>query len=202
MIAFSSGGSSLAATPSAAERTAKVSGSERKQVLLKKISAFFQTKGRFMAMYEVVHQNSLVSLRMCEFVCTAFAERQQGLWTTSENGELVDVELAYREWQDKDGKVHFDAFRRHKKCALVRMQMHGKSLLTNIAQLRFFQFMITNGILLYIKDNLRLIETAMSAHVAASRQHKRRHGGSSGGGGKKKRGPVHARSVQNKKVCL
>jgi len=186
---------------SAAATTATGGDGQKKQLLLKKVTNFFKVESRFMAMYNVVHMNSIVSLRMCEFVCTTFAEQsKQGLWTTADNGEAVDVELSYRSWQEADGKNHFDAFRRHKKCSLIRLQMHGKSMLTNIAQLRFFQFIISKGVMQYIETHVRSIEVAMSAHVAAQKQQNQESRRKTNQ--KKRRNVVSARSIKNKRVCL
>ena len=133
-------------------------GPSKDSLFLTRLGVFFARKDRYMAMHDILCRRSKISLRMCDFVCTKMA--RQGLRVPGPDGNDVYVAAAYRDAQDSHGKLYFDAFRRSKTTP-VRFDRFGKKLTTNVAQLRFFEFLITTGVLEYVKQNITKVESLM-----------------------------------------
>ena len=112
-------------------------------------------------MEEIVNKRSPVSLRMLEFTCTVMA--RSGMVVL---GALcISLEADYQDRIDSFGKKYFDFFRRDPDSKFL-LRRFGRSLVTNIAQQRAFEFASTIGVIMYVKKNFRLIERLMSEATA------------------------------------
>jgi len=134
----------------------------RNAIHFRKMATFFNDRHRYEQMHEIINKQHVISLRLCEHVCTTMAKA--GLRTTRADGASVYLDAAYKDKQDSQGKQLFDAFRR-RKSSLFQFDRFNRTLLTNIAQLRFFEFLYTNGVLKYITENFRLVERSMSIYM-------------------------------------
>jgi hypothetical protein len=134
-----------------------------KGIHIKKLIGFYKDKVNFNILFDIVNQNSLLSLRLCEFVCTHLARK--GLITKSLTGEDVHLDSAYQAARDWQGKSMFDPFCRD-PLTKFKLNMFDKSTNTNVAQMRFIKFAIVNGVIAYALKNFRVVESKMSIHTA------------------------------------
>ena len=125
----------------------------------KNLDRFFDDPAHFGEMYDIVTKRDAISLRMCEFICTDMA--CDGLVLERLDGTNIYLDAVYKNMLHSKGKVMFDVFRRNKK-TLFMLDKHGRSLQTNLAQVRFFQFAITTGVIRFARANFRMIESLMS----------------------------------------
>jgi hypothetical protein len=139
-------------------------------LLFRKLDQFFSIRENFMIIYDITNQNSLLSLRLCEFICTTMARR--GLMVTKKDGSKVYLDAAYQAYQDSKGKVLFDFFRRNPKTKFT-MNKFDLILETNLAQLRCFRFAIEFGVIAYALANFRHIEESMSISTALKRKNRK-----------------------------
>jgi hypothetical protein len=124
----------------------------------KTLSAFFDAPDAFKAMYNIVQNRVPVSLRACEYLCTRLAKRD-AIVTKDTNGEKVYLHAKYQQYLDAKGKSNFDVFRRNQQTVFA-MHKHGYVLHSNIAQLEFFKFALTYGVIEYAAkhaDTLRML---------------------------------------------
>ena len=133
------------------------------------LDKFFDDPDHFSEMYDIVTKGDAISLRMCEFICTDMA--RNGLVIERLDGTNVYLDAVYKDMLHSKGKAMFDVFRRNKK-TLFMLDKHGRSLQTNLAQVRFFQFAITTGVIRFARANFRMIEGLMSK--ATVLRHKRK----------------------------
>lgn len=130
------------------------------------LDVFFDDQSNFDMMYSIVQKLDPISLRMCEFICTDMA--RNGLVTKHINGSDVYLDAAYQEVLESKGKAMFDVFKRNKRTIFV-MDKHGRSIETNLAQVRFFEFAIKNGVIVFARKNFRHVESLMSRLKANSK---------------------------------
>lgn len=152
-------------------RKRKTNIKTRIHILFKKLNSFFDNEEHFNTMYSILKQESLVSLRLCQFICTTMA--RNGLITKDLAGNEVPLEEVHRSQQDSQGKVLFDPFCRNPKSRFLFTKFN-RTVDTNIAQLRFMRFAITYGVISYALANFRHVEDLMSAATAA-RKNKRKN---------------------------
>jgi hypothetical protein len=144
----------------------------RQEVLQKQLNGFYAEKANFDILYDCVNQHSGVSLRALEFLCTKMAP-QQGVLIESKNGELVDLNSKYLAWISSNRKGMFDFFRRNKK-SRVEYSRHGKTVITTLAQMRFFVFAIKNGVYEYARKRLNDIDKQMADVLSKEREQRRK----------------------------
>lgn len=139
----------------------------RRQIHFTMMRKFFsRNENAFNTMFDIVNQNSPISLRLLEFICTVMAK--DGLTLTTPMSGFRSLSMLYQSHIESQGKGFFDPFRRNPKSKFT-IKCFGKTIETNIAQLRFFRFAILNGVIQYAKDNFRDVETAMSEYTATRR---------------------------------
>lgn len=124
----------------------------QKKPIFRLISKFFADDKNFEKLYEILKVKSKgISLRAIEYSVV--------------NRDQFEIDLPnhgrYRDILDAAGKKSFDVFRRHSKFTLTR---GDKSVVTNLAQLRFLKFSIEAGLVDWIFEskNLKLVEKAMT----------------------------------------
>jgi len=132
----------------------------KQEVLQKQLDEFFADKSNFDILYNCVNQQSGVSLRALEFLCTKLAP-QKGVLFRNKLGELVDLNARYIAWISSSRKQYFDFFRRNKKNRFSYTR-HGKSVTTTMGQLRFFVFAIKEGVYEYAKSKMQEIDKLMA----------------------------------------
>jgi hypothetical protein len=164
----SNGGSLTDATPNRHKPYKRHSRAMQKQngIHFNALNLFFSDKKHFNVISSIVNQKSLISLRLLEFVCTHVA--QTGLLVTKQDGSSVYLDTYYQDCLDSRGKQFFDPFRRNPRSRFMFTKF-GKTIDTNIAQMRFFRFVINFGVIAYATDNYQELDVLMS-RVTAKRK--------------------------------
>jgi hypothetical protein len=131
----------------------------RQCIHMKSVTRFFDKEDRVRTLVSIVNKQSAISLRLLEFVCTHMA--RCGLVLSRKDGTPLYLDALYKDRLESQGKSFFDPFRRNPKSRFV-FHKFGMKVETNLAQLRFFQFAIKNGVIDYAKQNFRAVEEHMS----------------------------------------
>ena len=88
----------------------------------------------------------------------------------------VNVFLNYKAQLKAFSKKHFDPFCRRER---VSFKYNEKdSIITTVGQLNFFRWAIDNGIIKYIKDNLKEIEEDMNTNIKKPKSKSKKKKGS------------------------
>jgi hypothetical protein len=98
-----------------------------------------------------------------------------GLVVTNNKGKQIYIEEHYQAQMASHGKVMFDPFCRNPSTRFI-FTKGTRCVDTNIAQLRFFRFAITSGLIKYAINNFRYVEELMSTVTANKRKKRRRRG--------------------------
>lgn len=141
----------------------------RRRIHFRALSAYYNNESHFDTLYEIVKQSNAtpISLRLLEFICTTMAK--EGLVVERPtDGSRVFVDAVYQEWLDSQGKGFFDPFRRNPK-SRFKFSKFKKTVVTNVAQLRFFKFAINHGVVAYARKHYMDIDSAMSKATAVRR---------------------------------
>lgn len=143
----------------------------RSEIHLSSLSKFYDDRKNFDALYEFCARKSKhhkqkkgrarLSRRILEFLCTKLAPKKPIL-LTSDTGETHDLHSRYQLFLNSAGKRFFDTFARNEKSKFDFVK-HGRKVHTTIAQLRFFRFLIREGVLRYAQENVEEISKQMSA---------------------------------------
>jgi hypothetical protein len=188
----SNGGSLTDATPNRDKRHRRRGRNiqTRKSIHFNSLNKFFNDQKHFNVLKSIVNKTSLISLRLLEFVCTHVA--QNGLLVTRSDGSKVYLDTYYQDCLDSQGKQFFDPFRRNPQSRFMFTKF-GKTVDTNIAQMRFFRFAINFGVIKYTTDNFRGLEELMSGVTAKRKLVRKTNPTQARPTHKRKRGKPHVR---------
>lgn len=100
---------------------------------------FFEEEENFNHLHGIVSREYKITLKLLEY--SAF-----NLGYILED---VSLQGAYSDRLSAYGKREFDSFRRHRSREITRF---GKTLVTNISQMRFVKFAITSGLIKFLID--------------------------------------------------
>jgi hypothetical protein len=140
----------------------------RKDIHMAAINEFFEDEKNFQVLYDFVTQNSSMSLRVLEYLCTKLAPERGIQYQRASDGELVILNSKYQDFLESQGKDFFDCFRR-KKDRKFKFTKHDKTVLTTVAQLRFFRFAIRENVIEYAQQNFAMISSLMSENLKKER---------------------------------
>ena len=124
-------------------------------LLLTSLTRFFDIPENREKLHSILGGGSGPSLRKLEWFVTNYAKNQHVSYVAP-NGKMFTVHVAYKSSLDGYSKKLFDPF-----CRTERIQFQG--LTTTVAQLNFIRWVLTNGIIEYIKYSVKtqtLPETA------------------------------------------
>ncbi len=124
----------------------------KQEVHLAALERFYDNQEHFRTLCDYVDGKSGISLRALEFLCHKLAPRK-GLTCRGLNGEFVDVHGTYLDFLSSNGKNFFDPVRRNYAGSRIKFTKHGRTLMTTIAQLRFFKFAIENNVVRWAQEN-------------------------------------------------
>ena len=150
---------------------------------------YFTDKPRlFRDMCDVIETKRSVSLRSLEYLCTRFAPRENISFVTET--DVTRIHDVYRNALNTLGKDNFDAFKRNSRRTV---ELHGRKLVTTVAQMTFFKLMQQHGIIDYARRNIQTIEASMSSDLRVARAAAKRIKGT-------KRPPSPSASSEPKKI--
>lgn len=105
---------------------------------------------------EILNSQS-VSLRVIDWFVTNYSKKYNIEYNNKNN--IVNVYISYKSQLKSYSKKFFDPF-----CRRNRIN-YKQSLSTTIGQLNFFKWALTNGILDYVKNNYKIIESDMNNSI-------------------------------------
>lgn len=183
MPAFSSAATSLSAPlpPQVKGKLRRTRNPRARQAIhLRGLQAFFRDEGHFRTLHSVLSGTGgakAPSLRMLEFLCTTYARAHSGLTLQHPaDGTGFNLQAVYQDILTSQGKSMFDPFRRTAGNDEIQLRhaSSGLSVTTNVAQLRFFKFAITHGVIDYARAHALDIDDFMRRHWARARVERRR----------------------------
>ena len=136
-----------------------------KDLLMTSLSKFYADKRNIESIEPIINGKSDISLRLLDWFVTNYCKKT----VTVINSETFNVYLSYRSQLKAYSKQQFDPFRRRDRITFFYDK--GASIETTIGQLNFFRWVIQNGILEFISENIKMIEQDMfSVQKMASKE--------------------------------
>jgi hypothetical protein len=155
----------------------------KQELLLEKLKLFYEDKANMQNLLDIINSTSKISLRIIDWFVTNYSKKNYVIIPVKKaqiNGDsrvvnktkkrdikMVDIDvnvfLNYKAQLKAFSKKHFDPFCRRER---VSFKYNTKdSIVTTVGQLNFFRWALDNGIIKYIKDNLKEIEEDMNTNI-------------------------------------
>tara|TARA_B100000902_G_scaffold281939_1_gene267908 strand:- start:12756 stop:13256 length:501 start_codon:yes stop_codon:yes gene_type:complete len=128
----------------------------KNSLLLNSLLEYFDSKINMDSLVEILHDHSLVSLRMIDWFVTKYSKKNGISYDV--DGKQFSVYINYKSQLKAYSKKQMDPFCRRDRIKLVK---HDTEILTTIGQMNFFRWAIENRILKYIYDNYTELEKEM-----------------------------------------
>ena len=160
----------------------------KQDLLLNKIKKFFKDSNNINELLEIVEGKTKLSLRIIDWFVTNYSKKkliiinnkkkQIERFSSSkispktkkkleEKYEEFNVHLNYKSQLKSFQKKQFDPFCRRQRINFYYTK--DKHFVTTVGQLNFFKWAIDNNILLYIKNNINIIEKDMNNNIKKSK---------------------------------
>lgn len=117
---------------------------------------YYNNKINMTTFVEILHEKSLVSLRMIDWFVTKYAKNFRIQYLV--NGKQFSVFNNYKAQLKAYSKKQIDPFCRRERIILIK---HGHEIITTLGQMNFFRWAIENHILKYIYENYDELEIQM-----------------------------------------
>jgi hypothetical protein len=128
------------------------------QLLLDSLIKFYKKKSNVKIITNIVTGNSNISLRLIDWFSTNYSKKCS-IYLLNKNKQGVNVYTDYRSQLKAYSKQLFDPFRRRER---INFYFDEDNFLeTTTGQLNFFRWAIELNILIYIENNLNVIEKDM-----------------------------------------
>lgn len=131
-------------------------------LLMNSLTEFYQDHRYIEEIRNIVDQNCVVSLRILDWFITNYAKKYRTL-INKKNGDKMDVYMNYKLMLKSFSKKSFDPFNRKNK--IFFYYTDEKYIETSCGQLCFFRWCFENEILLFVKNNLNIIEQDMKSSL-------------------------------------
>lgn len=131
----------------------------RADVLLGSLQRFYAAPRHLRVLTDVLRGKCKLSLRTLDWLCTNYAKKHN--ITYVRNGAAFNVYLDYKASLKAFSKKSFDPFQRRERLEIA--DADGVPLQTTLAQLCFFRWAISRGVLDYAVANAAAIEADMLA---------------------------------------
>tara|TARA_Y100000389_G_scaffold85335_1_gene82028 strand:- start:2174 stop:2617 length:444 start_codon:yes stop_codon:yes gene_type:complete len=105
---------------------------------------------------EILHERSLVSLRMIDWFVTKYAKVNRIQYEV--DGKAFSIFNNYKAQLKAYSKKSIDPFCRRDR---IKLSKHNHEIITTLGQMNFFRWAIENHILKYIYENYELLEKHM-----------------------------------------
>lgn len=123
----------------------------KSEVLLESLRRFY-TPDNVAVLSRVLRNETKLSLRTLDWLCTNYAKKRNIVYVRG--GKMFNVYIDYKASLKAYSKKAFDPFQRRD-----RVTLHG--ITTTVAQLNFFRWAITRGVLEYALEHAAEIEQDM-----------------------------------------
>lgn len=141
----------------------------RRGLLVNSLIRFFDTSSNLATFMNVINGNSIVSLRLLDWLITNYAKSHNIIYNINVGGidKQLNVYLNYKTQLKAYSKKQFDPFQRRERIAFKVENTNGdpQTIVTTIGQLNFFRWAIQNDILKYAEHNIKEIEKDMNASI-------------------------------------
>jgi hypothetical protein len=138
------------------------------ELILKRIRAFFGEEKNFMKIRPVLLQESSISLRLLDWVCTNWARHNTVILDTYRNGykERINLYLDYKAHLKAYSKRSFDPFCRRERIMLrFESDPEKRVFVSTTAQMNFFRWAVESGVLDYCHEHIHRIEKDMVSNL-------------------------------------
>ena len=130
-------------------------------ILLNQLKVFYENKKlaentNLITLFKILNHNNMfkkskekkISLRLIDWFVTNYCKKTNVIM--SNNNQLFNVHLSYKNELKSYSKKQFDPFRRDERITLVFDD--NKKIETTSGQLNFFRWLIKNNIIIYIRN--------------------------------------------------
>jgi hypothetical protein len=153
-------------------------------LMLTALSAYYKkNKDIRNTLYTVINGESILSLRLIDWFVTHYARVNNIIYWIDDSANLAKIYEVFPSTQDHSDssilrkfnlyldyraqlqsytKMFFDPFRRYVRITFVLENEPLLSIESTVGQLNFFRWVIQNGVLDYIKNNISKIEESMA----------------------------------------
>lgn len=139
----------------------------KQDLLMSTLTLFYQNPDNLHKILPIVQGKTRISLRLIDWFVTNYSKKENVMFPVEKstfNGEKkvsqFIVHTNYKSQLKAYSKRHFDPFCRGDNIRFCYDD--HKSILTTVGQLNFFRWIIDNGILEYMENNLTDIERDMT----------------------------------------
>lgn len=129
-------------------------------ILQEKLHLFYNNKKNLMKFLNVINKKTDYSLRIIEWFVSNYSKKYNIVYKIDKKD--FNVFLSYKDQLKSYKKKQFDPFKRYEKFTL---SIHEHSIVTTIGQLNFFKWAISNNILNYVENNLKIIKNDMNVNL-------------------------------------
>lgn len=135
----------------------------RQSVLMESLTEFYKDEHNITQLLDILNSNYKVSLRIVDWFVTNFSKKNNVSYMLKKCSGIMCQFIVYIDYKLQlkgYSKKHFDPF-----CRRDRIKFNYKEnehIITTVGQLNFFKWAISNNIINYIKNNLKLIELDMN----------------------------------------
>ena len=135
--------------------------SNKDDVLMTTLSEFFRTPDNINKMLEITEtKTSPISLRLLDWFATNYSKKYGTVIDDKSTGLPINIYFDYKNQLSSYKKTRFDPF-----CRQDRIKFYhdvDKSTRTTIAQLNFFKWVISKGVLDYVNEHIPEITLDMT----------------------------------------
>lgn len=146
----------------------------RNSLLLDSLLDYYENKINMDTFVEILHERSLVSLRMIDWFVTKYAKSNRIQYEV--DGKPFCIFNNYKAQLKAYSKKSIDPFCRRDR---IKLSKHNHVIITTLGQMNFFRWAIENHILKYIYENYEILEKNMkddSKKTALTRKKKKEFG--------------------------
>ncbi len=149
------------------ERTTKLTDANERLLLLSLSKYYHGTAASIDTVLPIIEGRSAVSLRLIDYFLTNYLKHHAVVIERVVDGQRTQfpVYLSYQSQLTAYSKHAFDCFRRGKR--ILFGYGKNKSIETTIGQLNLFRWLLSNGVLDYVTQNMELIKEDMNRQQAS-----------------------------------
>lgn len=144
----------------------------KQSLLMQSLSNFFKINENMEQLLSIIGKNdNSISLRVIDWFVTNYSKEREIVFTNPTTGQMFNVYDNYKSQLKAYSKRQFDPF-----CRRTRINFYYKKdekLVSTVAQLNFFRWMIENYVIDYVRNNIKDIELSMKNFVRSNRESKK-----------------------------
>lgn len=142
-------------------RAANHNSSHKQQLHMQRINKYFDNKPEeWKSLHEFINGTEDVSLRLLYYLCAKYSARNSGVYYTH-NGEVIDLFDRFQTAMSTRRLKAMDVFQRRNR---IKITKHDITLTTTPAQLSFFEWAFSNGVIKYALSHREQISQSMKSH--------------------------------------